>query len=51
MLLFLANKGPLVAAVNAFSSPYYRNEIIDKNCGEQTKKFNHVVQIVGYDLT
>lgn len=49
MLSYLAYQGPLVASINALPLEFYDNEIVEKNC--DSKKLNHVVQIVGYDLT
>jgi hypothetical protein len=49
MLLFLAYQGPLIAEINALPIIFYKNEdVVFDNCDGN---LNHVVQIVGYDLT
>lgn len=49
MLLFLAYQGPLIAEINALPIVSYQNEnVVYDNCDGN---LNHVVQIVGYDLT
>lgn len=49
MLLYLAHQGPLVASINALPLEFYDNDIVQQNC--DSANLNHVVQIVGYDMT
>lgn len=50
MLLYLANQGPLSAAINALPlKAHKKNDIVQRNCDSEQQ--NHVVQIVGYDMT
>lgn len=49
MLLYLAYQGPLIAAINALPLEFYDNHIVKQNCDPEN--LNHVVQIVGYDMT
>lgn len=51
ILHFLANHGPVVAAVNGLLWQNYLGGIIQFHCDGSTTSLNHAVQIVGYDLT
>ncbi|KAM3965941.1 cathepsin O-like [Aphomia sociella] len=51
MLRLIANHGPLIAAVNAKIWQYYVGGVIQQGCLDNEGHLNHVVQIVGYDLT
>lgn len=41
----------MVAAINGVPLQYYMNGVVQHNCNSGFKELNHVVQIVGYDLT
>lgn len=51
ILLYLAHQGPLIASINALTLKSYKNKIVRGDCDTEFKNLNHVVQIVGYDLT
>lgn len=50
MVEYLANVGPITAAVDAISWQYYLGGVIQHHCGDGApSSLNHAVQIVGYD--
>ncbi|GJQ65309.1 hypothetical protein Trydic_g7428 [Trypoxylus dichotomus] len=51
ILQYLANVGPVVAAVNAAPWHYYIEGIIRYHCNGAVNNLNHAVQIVGYDMS
>ncbi|XP_055635974.1 cathepsin O-like [Toxorhynchites rutilus septentrionalis] len=50
MLRYLANHGPIVAAVNAISWQYYLGGVIQYHCDGSFEELNHAVEIIGYNL-
>ncbi|XP_022912332.1 cathepsin O-like [Onthophagus taurus] len=51
ILHYLANFGPVSAAVNAGSWQHYLGGIIQYHCDSSPFLMNHAVQIVGYDIS
>ncbi|XP_052749688.1 cathepsin O-like isoform X2 [Galleria mellonella] len=51
MLRLLAKHGTLIAVVNAKLWQHYVGGVIHKGCLGAERYLNHVIQIVGYDLT
>ncbi|XP_059613615.1 cathepsin O-like [Phlebotomus argentipes] len=51
ILYLLATHGPLVAAINGLTWQNYLGGIIQHNCDGDLLHLNHVVEIVGYNLS
>lgn len=51
MLLYLAQRGPLIASVNALPLKLYKFGTVQQSWDRKIEKLNHAVQIVGYDMT
>lgn len=51
ILKYLANNGPVIAAVNAGPWYYYIDGIVRYHCDGSVKYLNHAVQVVGYDMS
>ncbi|GAB0096886.1 cathepsin O [Sergentomyia squamirostris] len=51
ILNLLANHGPLVAAINGLTWQNYLSGVIQHHCDGDMTELNHVVEIVGYNLT
>lgn len=50
LLLYLAYQGPLIASINGLPLEFYDDvDIVERNC--DSENLNHVVQIVGYDMS